>query len=235
MTVPPTDRATPVLRFRPQFDSDTLKIASVLILPPAHLKDEVEAVLRVGLRHLCKWEEDDLSVPAIALNLPDEVAASKDLARYLIWEIDRQDIAPDRVIFCAAAPPMQPVPAAADFEGLRELAEFGCCIELDSLDQDALHTLSAAQLPVLWLRLDETAVRDCHRNAADNQLLLSQMALAEKAELPTIAGPVSDPDELAFITKIGCKFVYGDAVGSDCDLDGISALLSEKSGAESAA
>ncbi|MBA4492687.1 EAL domain-containing protein [uncultured Paracoccus sp.] len=215
-------RRVPGPQFRPQICCHTGQVASVQIFAPDHLGGDADALLRLGLRQLKRWDDAGLNVPCIAIQLPLDVACSAPLALPLIWEIDRQGVEARRVIFTA------PDDRRRDhgLGGLTLLGRHGCGVELSCLDPDGLNLLDD-QPVVARLRIPQGALRDCHLDPGRGQVVLSLLALAERHDLPTIALGVRSRDEHGFLAQLGCSVVQGDAVAPLLDVDGATNFLRE--------
>ena len=216
-------RRMPGPQFRPQICCHTGQVASVQVFAPDHLNGDVDALLRLGLRQLKRWDDAGLRVPCIAIQLPLDMARSEAMALPLIWEIDRQDVEARRVIFTAPDDQRR----GQDLSGLALLGRHGCGVELSCLDPDGLALLDDQSVVAARLRIPQGALRDCHLDPSRGQVVLSLLALAERHDLPTIADGVCSRDEHGFLAQLGCSVVQGDAVAPRLDADGATNFLRE--------
>ncbi len=223
-----TARQAPGPQFRPQICCHTGQIASVQVFAPDHLAGDADALLRLGLRQLQRWDDAGLRVPYLAIQLPPDIARSEAMALPLIWEIDRQDIETRRLIFTASDDRRR----GRSLAGLGLLGRHGCGIELSCLDSDGLDQLEDQQIRAARLRIPQGALRDCHLDPSRGQVVLSLLALAERHDLPTIADGVCSRDEHGFLAQLGCSVVQGDAVAPMLDADGATNFLRENARAQ---
>ena len=216
-------RRVPGPQFRPQICCHTGQIASVQVFAPDHLGGDADALLRLGLRQLKRWDDAGLRVPCLAVQLPLDIARSEAMALPLIWEIDRQDVEARRVIFTAPDDHRR----GHALGGLGLLGRHGCGVELSCLDPDGMALLDEQPIIAARLRIPQGALRDCHLDPSRGQVVLSLLALAEHHDLPTIADGVCSRDEHGFLAQLGCSVVQGDAVAPLLDADGTTNFLRE--------
>ncbi|NHF73804.1 EAL domain-containing protein [Paracoccus xiamenensis] len=223
-TTPATPtRPAPGPQYRPQICCHTGQVASVQIFAPDHLAGDADALLRLGLRQLQRWDDAGLRVPCLSIQLPSDMVRSEAMALPLIWEIDRQEIETHRLIFTAPDDRRH----GRNLAGLGLLGRHGCGVELCCLDHDGLALLEDQQIRIARLRIPSGALRDCHLDPGRGQVVLSLLALAEHHDLPTIADGVLSRDEHGFLAQLGCSVVQGDAVAPMLDADGASNFLRE--------
>ena len=216
-------RRMPGPQFRPQICCHTGQVASVQVFAPDHLCGDADALLRLGLRQLKRWDDAGLQVPCIAVQVPLDVARSEAMALPLIWEIDRQDVEARRVIFTTPDDQRR----GHRLDGLGLLGRHGCGVELSCFDPEGMRLLDEQPIAAARLRIPQGALRDCHLDPSRGQVVLSLLALAERHDLPTIADGVCSRDEHGFLAQLGCSVVQGDAVAPLLDADGATNFLRE--------
>lgn len=221
--LPPAPRPVLGPSFRIQLCCHTGRAVSVQAYAPDHLAGDADALLRLGLRQLRRWDAEGLLVPRLVIELPVELAQSETMAQPLIWEIDRQEVAVDRLIFCA--PPE--CGRGRNLSGLKLLARHGCGIELGSFDPEDLLMLHDLSPQGARLRVPQNVLRNCHADPSSGQVVLSLLALAERYDLTTLGDGVRSREEHGFLAQLGCSVVQGDAVAPLLDANGTTHFLRE--------
>ncbi len=221
--VEPAPFSPPGPGYRIQLCCHTGQAVSVQIHAPDHLAGDADALLRLGLRQLRNWDAEGLRVPRLALELPLELAQCATMAHPLIWEIDRQEVAVERVIFCAP----REFGGSRTLAGLKLLARHGCGIELGSFNPSDLQMLRDHAPRNARLRIPQAALRNCHTDPRSSQVVLSLLALAERYELTTLGDGVSLREEHGFLAQLGCSVVQGDAVAPLLDANATTHFLRE--------
>lgn len=210
------------VRFRPQISCDSRQVASVLVVPPRHLDGDADAILRDALRLSRDWAAGGISLPPLAIELPRLIAESAQLAQPLIWEIDRQDIAPDQVIFSAPSLGQYSQP----LEGMALLSRLGCGIELDCLDPKGMAVIRELKPHRARMRVPPAFLPDDFRAPGDGQHILSLLALAERHGLATLVDDVRSRAEFDYLAQLGFCVAQGDAVAPVLDSNALGQFLS---------
>lgn len=209
------------LRFRPQICCDSRQVASILVVPPRHLDGDADAVLRAALNQHRDWTRSGLTPPPLTIELPRVIAESAQLAQPLIWEIDRQDCAPEQLIFSAPSPGQY----SRALEGLALLARHSCGIELDCLDPMGMAVIRDLKPERARMRVPPSFLSDDLRAPGEGQHILSLLALAERHGLATLVDDVRSREEFDYLALLGFSVVQGDAVAPVLDANACAQFL----------
>ncbi|WBU64920.1 EAL domain-containing protein [Paracoccus aerodenitrificans] len=212
--------------FRPQICCDTGTVASLLVVPPVHLAGDAYTTLCTALRQYSVWRDEGLKTPPLVIELPREIAETAQLAQPLIWEIDRQDMDSQRIIFSA------PSSGGRDtrLEGMALLARFGCGVEVNCLDQMALQILGEVDPEIARLRIPAGFLENCHSTPQSGRLILSLLAVADRFGAQSVAETVESRKDHGFLAQLGCNIVQGEAVAPVLDPGATAVFLSEYAG-----
>ncbi|AGT09991.1 EAL domain-containing protein [Paracoccus aminophilus] len=201
----------------------------LLHLDGPQLLDLTRTALSQGLTAMRQWDRAAVGVDALTLRLPDQLLAEPLLADLLLWELDRQDVPPMRLIVSVAGG----AGGGSERErlgALHRLAAAGCGVEFDEFGiggAGGIATALAKSQPqgLRRLRLGEPFLRDCDRDSDKQRMILAVMALAEHLDLEVSAAAIAAPGELAFVTQIGVAQVQGPGVAAALPLAAVAGYL----------
>ncbi len=187
----------------------------------------VKAALAQGLAALRQWDRRAIGVDHLTLRLEAEHLRQGELADFLLWELDRQDVPPLRLVIAVAkALDLAAGPSNAA-HNLDRLAAAGCVIELVDLGVDGPSLAGLRRFSPTRLRLGEAFVVDCDRSPEQQRMILAIMALAEHLGLSAVAEQVSTQGEHAYLAQIGVAEVQGRAVARALPADLMPGYLEE--------
>lgn len=177
------------------------------------------AMLRQALAALRKWETAGLSVPTVSVNLTQAELSDPGFADLVLWELDRQDISPPRLVL-EILESIGPINSSALAQlNLDRLSKAGCQLDLDDFGTGFASFDSIRHFGVHRIKIDRSFVSNCHSDARQQRMILAILALAEKLGLATLAEGVENPEEHSFLAQIGCDQVQGYAIAPPLSLD----------------
>lgn len=233
------------LNFQPQLCCDTGEVMALRVAAfidhPEHgpvslaelqprldaraLTDLTGAVLRGALAALRGWDRLGLSVPFVSVQVPDRELATTGFADAIIWELDRLDIAPDRLELEVTEPIGREGGRIPVAEALRRLAANGCRIALGEFGTGSAGLADLRRFGVGRVRIGREFIAGCDRRGDQQRMILAIIALADHLGLRTLADGVATAAEYAFVTQIGMNAVQGAVVAPLLDEGGIDAFL----------
>ncbi|WP_374635589.1 EAL domain-containing protein [Paracoccus sp. (in: a-proteobacteria)] len=235
------------LNFQPQLCCDTGRLAALRVAPfidhpqsgrleladlqsrfdGSALAGITRAVLRQALAALRGWDRLGRDIPFISVQIPDHDLAEPDMADAIIWELDRLDLAPDRLELEICEPIGSDggrIPVSAN---LRRLAGHGCRIALGNFGSGSAGLADLRRFGVSRVRIGREFIAECDRREDQQHMILAVVALAEHLRLTTLADGVDSPGEYGFVGQIGFNAVQGRAVAPLLDAGGTDAFLLE--------
>lgn len=184
-------------------------------------------MLRQALAALRGWDRLGRDIPFISVQIPDHDLAEPDMADAIIWELDRLDLAPDRLELEICEPIGSDggrIPVSAN---LRRLAGHGCRIALGNFGSGSAGLADLRRFGVSRVRIGREFIAECDRREDQQHMILAVVALAEHLRLTTLADGVDSPGEYGFVGQIGFNAVQGRAVAPLLDAGGTDAFLLE--------
>lgn len=183
------------------------------------------SMLRQGLAALKRWDADGWNVPGIALNVSHCELVNPGFAASLLWELDRQDIPPRRLVL-EVLETVGPVTSNGDVRAnLSMLAKAGCRLDLDDFGTGYASLDAIRQFGVHRIKIDRSFVMGCDVDPAQQRMILAILALADRLNIATLAEGVETTGEHAFLAQMGCDQVQGYAIARPMPLAEATAFL----------
>ncbi len=92
---------------------------------------------------------------------------------------------------------------------LSELSEFGLKLSLDDFGTGYSSLAYLKQFPIDIIKIDQSFVRDLHKDTSDAAICEAIIAIAEQLRLKVVAEGVETQDQFDFMSKRGCDSIQG--------------------------
>jgi diguanylate cyclase (GGDEF)-like protein len=216
--------------FQPQVDAETLQISGMEalarwqkpmqgLIPPseflpwlhnAGLSEQLtKAMIDQALNALTIWDGLGLNVPTVALNLSTLELQNPVLADLVLWELDRQNLRPERLVLEI----LESVAASSDDDimvrNIARLAEAGCGIDLDDFGTGHASIANIRRFAVGRIKIDRSFVTGVADDPKQHQLVDAVISMASRLDLSTVAEGVETAAEIAAVRALGCKHLQG--------------------------
>ena len=236
------------LLFQPQLCCDTGRMPALRVLPRLRMDDrnshdlaELEArlddgtlgritadVLRQAFASLRGWDRLGTPVPLLSMPLSDRVLGDAAIADKILWELDRNDLSPQRLEIEVSEPigrggGRMPVTAS-----LQRLAAAGCAWALGEFGTGSAGLDDLRRFGIGRVRIGRAFTAECDRRADQQRMILAILALAEHLGLAALADGVATQEENAFLAQIGFNAVQGPAVASPLEAGAVDEFLLER-------
>ncbi|MDO5529385.1 MAG: EAL domain-containing protein [Paracoccus sp. (in: a-proteobacteria)] len=229
--VRPKLRTAGAVRFRPEISCNSSRLAGAEAFidgrPPDSLgAAEIRRLVDCAVAALRTCADAGAPPPQIALTIPVAALSEGWLADHVIWECDRLEVPPHRLLLRAIRGDAPLLDGAAAGRVMGRLADAACGLDLDDL-------------PALRHRHADLAGKAARRvrvNGAEGMdaAVLSIMALADHLGLPVLAERIETRDQLFWLAQIGCDMVSGPVTGAPLDAEEL-ALMAAQGGSGAAA
>jgi len=110
---------------------------------------------------------------------------------------------------------------------IKQLQEFGCTFALDDFGSGLSSFSYLKHLPVKYLKIDGSFIKDICSNKTDEIVVTSIHKTAKALNIKTVAEYVSNDDIYNLVKKIGIDFVQGYKIGKPQELATIKPMLEE--------
>ena len=216
--------------FQPQISTDTGEITGFEalarwyhpvrgLIPPAEFLPAVEeaglserlgeVMLYQALSALVAWDKTGARVPSVSVNFSKAELRSPGLAQKLKWELDRFDLAPDRltieILESVAGETENDVVVA----NIAAISKLGCGVDLDDFGTGTGSILSLRRFAIRRIKIDRSFVTKVDEDRDQQRVVAAILSMAEQLGLQTLAEGVETPGEHAMLSQLGCGHVQG--------------------------
>jgi EAL domain-containing protein (putative c-di-GMP-specific phosphodiesterase class I)/GGDEF domain-containing protein len=172
-----------------------------------------EVILFNALSAMVRWDKAGLHVPNVAVNFSAAELRNPRLAEKLKWELDRFDLAPERL----TVEVLETVVAQTDNDvivaNIAALARMGCGIDLDDFGTGHASITSIRRFAVRRIKVDRSFVSHVDEDREQQRMVAAILSMAEQLGLDTLAEGVETPGEHAMLAQLGCAHVQGFGIG----------------------
>jgi diguanylate cyclase (GGDEF)-like protein/PAS domain S-box-containing protein len=147
-----------------------------------------------------------------AINLSGDSINDDSLLDFILREKNRHNISLDNICFeITETVAISNLNKASLF--INELKNYGCKFALDDFGSGLSSFSYLKNLPVNFLKIDGSFVKDVSRDEIDRAMVVSIQQVGRVMNLTTIAEHVEDASTLAVLKEIGVDFVQGFHLG----------------------
>jgi PAS domain S-box-containing protein len=185
------------------------------VLAPAEFLPDAERCGLIGL--VDRW----MAAHAVALsrqgrraevNLSAVSIGDREFTARLEHWIDRAEVNPSNLVFeITETAALEQLDVAVDFA--ERLTRLGCQFALDDFGTGFGSLTHLRVLPVRYLKIDTTFVRDVASNREDQAIVRGIVAIARELDVLTVAEGIEDGATLELVTEFGVDFAQGFHIG----------------------
>lgn len=203
-------------------------LAPAAFMPTMSAQDHAalaRTMLRQSLSAIREWDARGHHVPTVSVNIAKSELADAEFAESVLWELDRQGVAPERL----AVEVLESVGAinvgSSAHANLSRLVRAGCQLDLDDFGTGYACFDTIRQYGVHRLKIDRSFVAGCDIDAGQQRMILAMLALAERLNITALAEGVETREEHSFLAQMGCDEAQGYAIARPMPLDDSFAFL----------
>lgn len=178
-----------------------------------------DVILFHALAALVRWDKAGLRVPTVGINFSAAELRNPRLAEKLKWELDRFNLAPDRL----SVEILETVVATTDNDvivhNIAALARLGCGIDLDDFGTGHASITSIRRFAVRRIKIDRSFVTKVDEDREQQKVVSAVLSLAERLGLETLAEGVETQAELSMLGQLGCGHVQGFGIARPMPLE----------------
>lgn len=171
-----------------------------------------EHMLRAALTTLKGLDDAGLAVPGVSINLSAEELRNPRLADEIGWELDRHDLAPERLTLEILETVVARGEDDVAVRTVARLAAMGCGIDLDDFGTGHAAIASIRRFAVGRLKIDRSFVTNLHIDPEQSRMVAAILSMAELLGLATLAEGVEHPEEQVKLAQMGCDYLQGFAI-----------------------
>jgi diguanylate cyclase (GGDEF)-like protein len=149
---------------------------------------------------------------SLCINVSGQTLADPTFLEFVVEELDRSGVAPQQICFEVAE-----TSVIGNLEQSRRFIDvlhgIGCRFALDDFGTDLGGFASLKQLPMDYLKIDGSFMRDLARDSVNQAMVTAVIGMARTLNFRLIAEQVEDQPSLEAARAMGIDFVQGHAVG----------------------
>ena len=216
--------------FQPQVSTDTGEVTGFEalarwqhrekgLLPPSDFLPVIErsglmqrlaeVMLREALHALNTWDAVLGNISQVSLNVSQHELSDPKFADKIRWELDRFDVAPQRLCFEILETVVAAGTADVVVRNLSALAAMGCQIDLDDFGTGQTSITAIRRFSVGRLKIDRSFVARMDQDPEQQKMVSAILTMAERLGLETLAEGVETLGEHAMAAQLGCTHVQG--------------------------
>ncbi|WP_245729531.1 putative bifunctional diguanylate cyclase/phosphodiesterase [Salinihabitans flavidus] len=216
--------------FQPQISTDTGRVTGFEalarwehpergIIPPIdfleslHLSGQLvklaEVMTTQALTALKAWDAAGLGVPNVGVNFAGDELRDPALTDRIRWELDRNDLAPDRLAIEVLETVISSSADDAVTHNINGLSRLGCKIDLDDFGTGHASISSIRRYAVSRLKIDRSFIMNVDQDPEQQQMIAAIVTMAEQLGLETLAEGVETRGEHTMLAQLGCAHVQG--------------------------
>lgn len=216
--------------FQPQLSTDTGRVTGFEalarwahpqhgVIPPAHFMPVMEAaglmgrlgqvILVQALTALRAWDNAGMDVPSMAVNFTTAELRNPSLIDRIRWELDRFDLAPERLTVEILETVVAESPDDALTRTVRELGKLGCRVDLDDFGTGHASIAAIRRFDIRRIKIDRSFVAKADQDPEQQRMIAAILTMAEQLGVETLAEGVETVGEHALLAQLGCLHVQG--------------------------
>jgi diguanylate cyclase (GGDEF)-like protein len=183
-----------------------------------------EWVIRKVCETLKGWEDNNLGVVPIAINLSARQLQVKGLAKIVRHILEEYGINPALLEFELTESVLMIEPESA-VEILREIKSYGIGLSVDDFGTGYSSLAYLKRFPIDTLKIDRMFIKDITSNHEDAAITRAVIVLAHELDLNVIAEGVETFDQLELLVKHGCDQIQGYLFSKPVTSDECAAMI----------
>lgn len=168
-----------------------------------------EVILFHSLSAIRDWDKAGLNIPSVSVNFSPEELQNPKLYDKVRWELDRFDIAPERLTIEI----LEDVVAQSDDDtttrNIAALSKLGCRIDLDDFGTGHASISNIRRFDVNRIKIDRSFITRVDTDRDQQNMVAAILTMAERLNLDTLGEGVESHGEHAMLAQLGCGHVQG--------------------------
>jgi EAL domain-containing protein (putative c-di-GMP-specific phosphodiesterase class I) len=153
------------------------------------------------------------------VNLGQEELRDPGLPERVKWELDRLDVAPERLCVEILETVLLPGEDDVVTRNIAALAELGTAIDLDDFGTGTASIAAIRRFAVDRIKIDRSFVTRIDTDRGQQEMASAILSMAERLKLDTLAEGVESVGEHAMLAQLGCGAVQGYGIAPPMPFD----------------
>ncbi len=180
------------------------------VLEEAGLSERLgEVMLYQALSALTVWDKTGARIPSVSVNFSKAELRAPGLAERLKWELDRFDLAPERLTIEILESVAGETENEVVVANIAAIAKLGCGVDLDDFGTGNGSILSLRRFAIRRIKIDRSFVTRVDEDRDQQRVVAAILSMADQLGMQTLAEGVETPGEHAMLAQLGCSHVQG--------------------------
>ncbi len=184
-----------------------------------------EVMLAHALTSLRNWDQAGYTVPCIGVNFGASELRSPRLVDKIKWELNRFDIAPERLCIEVLESVMAQTDNDLVVRNIRALGEMGCRIDLDDFGTGNAAITAIRRFQVSRIKIDRSFIRNVDSDVEQQRMIEAILTLAKQLRVEVLAEGVETTAEQTMLKTLGCGAVQGYGIARPMPQNAVLAWL----------
>lgn len=172
-----------------------------------------EVMMGAAFTALKAWDRTGVDVPRVGVNFTASELNNPRLAEKVKWELDRFDLAPERLAVEVLETVVAGVPGDTVSRNINALSALGCRIDLDDFGTGHASIAAIRRFSVSRIKIDRSFILKSDRDPEQQRMISAILTMAERLHVETLAEGVETVGEHAMLAQLGCDHVQGFGIG----------------------
>ncbi len=165
-------------------------------------------VLDAACQQLKRWLNQGVNLQRIAVNVSRVQLADPKFAQQVISCLHKHDLAGQFIEFEVTENALVANNQVAD-KNIKQLHAANIWLTIDDFGTGHSSLSNLRQYPFSTIKIDRSFVAGIERNADDEVIIRTTLAMAKELGLDVVAEGVETPQQALFLNQIGCQFQQG--------------------------
>lgn len=170
------------------------------------------AMLRDSLRALRHWDDADVHVPHVSVNMSAYELRDPNLVDIIQLELDAFDLSPDRLVIEILETVVAQGTDDPIIRNLHAISDVGCSIDLDDFGTGHAAITTIKNYAVNRIKIDRSFVTHVDHDENQQQMVNAILLVAQGLSIETLAEGVETDLEIRHMAQTGCGHAQGFAI-----------------------
>jgi len=199
-------------------NDDGQSVSAGVFIPVAESYGLMPTIDRWVIKSTLQAIEREPGSTTYAINLSGTSVADDELLEYILGQFETHPVRPQSICFeITETTAIADMHRAAEFA--REIKRLGCELALDDFGSGFASFDYLRKLPVDYLKIDGSFVRDMLEDSIDHAMVKAINQVGHEVGLKTIAEFVESEEILSALSEMGVDFAQGYAIGKPRPID----------------
>ncbi|MBT8424663.1 MAG: bifunctional diguanylate cyclase/phosphodiesterase [Silicimonas sp.] len=168
-----------------------------------------EVILKQALTALNAWDAAGFDVKTVSVNFSGEELRNPELADYVMWELERFGLPPERLVVEVLESVIADHHEDAITRTLLALSRSGCRIDLDDFGAGFTGILNIRRFNVSRIKIDRQLVSRLDRDKDQRRMVSALLSFSRKLGIEALAEGVETQAERRVLQRMGCPLIQG--------------------------